>query len=86
MGETNDQSLVYILIAFVLVKVVTIKDHIERLIAVCLFSVILLVYIGNLFMRTGDIDIWGILLLIGFLVLYMIRGGKNDIAKLRKRD
>ena len=79
-------ALVYILIAFVLVKVVAIKDHIERLIAVCLFSLILLVYIGNLFTRTGDVDIWGILLLIGFLVLYMIRGGKNDIAKLRKPD
>lgn len=70
--------LAYILIAFIMARVIMLKDPYERLIAFVLFTVVFAAYLVVLYTQTGFLDFIGILILIGFLCLYIMRGGLKD--------
>lgn len=70
--------LAYILIAFVYAKVLMLKDAYERLIAFVLFTLVFTAYIVFHFTSTGQFEILGILIIVGFFALYVHRGFLTD--------
>ena len=71
-------AIVYILIAFVLIKVISIKDRIERLVGMGLTVTILAgVIIYQLFVM-AELNIILMTLLVGVSAMYFHRHGKSD--------
>lgn len=70
--------LAYILIAFVYVRVLMLKDSYERLIAFVLFTLVFTAYLAFHFYSTGQLQIFGVIIIVGFFVLYVYRGFLKD--------
>ena len=79
-------SLIYILLAFVLARAIVIKDPIERLTAVIIFSFVFFIYLLSPMFGYGSFDMLGMIILIGFIALYFIRGGYSDIIQLLNKN